>query len=64
MRIWTLPSRLSRTARIELSRLSLVAEQVLRILLAQNVPQTVSGWLQDKLPDRGIESIEIMEVEG
>ena len=45
-------------------RLSLVPDQILRILLDQNVPHAVSDWLKRKLPDWEIRHVNELGFQG
>lgn len=46
------------------SRLLLVPDEVLKLLLDQNVPQALSGWLQRKLPDWEIQHVNELGFQG
>ena len=39
-------------------------EEILRILLDQNIPQTLSGWLKDKMPDWEIQHVNELGFQG
>jgi predicted nuclease of predicted toxin-antitoxin system len=42
----------------------LVLDEVLKLLLDQNVPQALSGWLQRKLPDWEIQHVNELGFQG
>ena len=39
-------------------------EEILRILLDQNIPQALSGWLKDKLPGWEIQHVNELGFQG
>ena len=39
-------------------------EEILRILLDQNIPQTLSGWLKDRMPDWEIQHVNELGFQG
>jgi hypothetical protein len=41
-----------------------VPEEILNILLDQNIPQAVSGWLKGKLPDCNITHVNEIGFQG
>jgi hypothetical protein len=41
-----------------------VPEEILRILLDQNIPQALSGWLKDKLPGWEIQHVNELGFQG